>query len=345
MIEDKVCTIPVLYNRTLEKNIPFSTIFELTHRCNLRCRQCYITNDEHRELNLVEIKNILDQLAAANTLFLTFTGGEILTRKDFFDIAGYARQKGFAIKLFTNGTLINKAVASKMADIHPVSVGISIYGADAKTHEYYTRVPGSFKKSIQALRYLKQSGVTTVMKILVMKRNATQMTAILNLARDTGAIPQADPNLFPKNNGDLTPLRHRISETQLYNFYCGEVREVSNNKPPYSPGSMICRAGRDICSISPSGVVYPCLSLPVPLGSLREQTFNDIWNGDEVKKLRGYHFEDLANCINCVDKDHCFRCFGTALLQAGDLLAAPESSCVVARIRHRVSIERGKCQG
>lgn len=346
MIEDNICTIPALYNRTIGKNIPLSTVFELTHHCNLRCRQCYIVDSELKELDFNEIKDILDQLAAANTLFLTFTGGEITVREDFFDIAGYAKQKGFAIKLFTNGTLIDKAVASSIAGNHPISVGISIYGADAKTHEYYTRVPGSFERSIQALRYLKQFGVTTVMKILVMKRNASQMTEILNLARDIGAIPQADPNISPKNNGDLSPLRHRISQTQLYNFYCGEVREDSNsNHPKYSSDSMICRAGRDICAISPWGAIYPCLSLPLPLGNLRKKSFSEIWTGAEIKKFREYRFRDLVNCIDCVDKDHCFRCFGIALLEAGDLLAAPESSCLVARIRHRVSIERGKLQG
>lgn len=346
MIEDNACTIPDLYTRTIGQNIPFSTIFELTYRCNLRCRQCYIVPENRKELGYDEITGILDQLAAANTLFLTLTGGEIMMRGDFLDIARYAKNKGFALKLFSNGTLIDEAAAARIAEIHPISVGISIYGAEDETHEYYTREPGSFQRSIQSLRYLRESGVKTVMKILVMKRNAAQMTAMLDLARKLDAIPQADVNIAPKNNGDIGPLAHRISDDQLYNFYYNETRkDDTNTQHRYNADSIMCRAARDVCAISPYGDVYPCVSLPLTLGNLRENRFGDIWQGEKAEIFRGYRFKDLRDCQGCIDMDHCLKCWGFALLEAGDLLAAPDSNCRIARIRHRVSKERGKIRG
>lgn len=45
------------------------------------------------------VKDILDQLAEAGTLFLNLSGGEIFLRDDFFVIAEYARKRNFVLRL------------------------------------------------------------------------------------------------------------------------------------------------------------------------------------------------------------------------------------------------------
>ncbi len=63
----------------IEKNyIPITGSFELTWKCNLKCRFCYQCSDSKDELSLAEIKKILDELAGLGCLFLSFTGGEPL---------------------------------------------------------------------------------------------------------------------------------------------------------------------------------------------------------------------------------------------------------------------------
>lgn len=65
----------------------YSVIFELTPRCNLNCVHCYL-NEHHasNELSYDEIIEIIDLLFEKEVLFLTFTGGDIFTRRDFLDI-------------------------------------------------------------------------------------------------------------------------------------------------------------------------------------------------------------------------------------------------------------------
>ena len=72
------------------------------------------------ELSTEEHYRLLDQLADAGCLWLLFTGGEIFARRDFLDIYTYAKQKGFLITLFTNGTLITPRIADDARRVAPV---------------------------------------------------------------------------------------------------------------------------------------------------------------------------------------------------------------------------------
>ncbi|MBM4284566.1 MAG: radical SAM protein [Deltaproteobacteria bacterium] len=99
-----------VYQKAREHLIPLSVHFDLTYRCHQRCIHCYIPEAWRRgegpgpELTTHQIKNILDQLADAGTFFLTFSGGEIFLREDFFEILCYARDLNFSISLMTSGT-------------------------------------------------------------------------------------------------------------------------------------------------------------------------------------------------------------------------------------------------
>lgn len=77
----------------------YSVIFELTPRCNFNCVHCYL-HDHHvsNELPYNAIIQIIDILYEKEVLFITFTGGDIFTRKDFLDIYSYAKKKGFIIE-------------------------------------------------------------------------------------------------------------------------------------------------------------------------------------------------------------------------------------------------------
>ena len=106
------------------------------------------------ELTTAECLHVVDQLADLGVFNLALSGGEILVRRDLFEIAEYARSKRFLLRLFTNGTLIKPANADRIAALHPFAVEISVYGADAATHDAITQCPGSFAATLRALHLL-----------------------------------------------------------------------------------------------------------------------------------------------------------------------------------------------
>src|SRR5437867_6064129 len=100
--------------KALELGVPLSAQMDLTFRCNERCIHCYLDHEDHGEMATAEIKDVLDQLAEAGTFFLTLSGGEILLRKDFFEILEYARGLLFNVKLKTNAILIGEKEARRI---------------------------------------------------------------------------------------------------------------------------------------------------------------------------------------------------------------------------------------
>ena len=145
--------------KALKLGIPLSVQLDLTYRCNEKCIHCYLDHEDHGEMTTAEIKNLLDQLAEAGVFFLTLSGGEILLRKDFFEILEYARALRFCVKLKTNAVLIRRAQAERIRILGVNSVQISIYSHRPEVHDAITKVPGSLKRSVAAIRFLKATRV------------------------------------------------------------------------------------------------------------------------------------------------------------------------------------------
>jgi MoaA/NifB/PqqE/SkfB family radical SAM enzyme len=109
-----------LKQRALSAAQPLAGYLELTYRCNWRCVFCY--NPRHSDLvglTLAEWTEVLDDLRALGTLSLTLTGGEPLTHPQFLAIASAASARRFAVRIFTNGTLVSDEMADAIATIRP----------------------------------------------------------------------------------------------------------------------------------------------------------------------------------------------------------------------------------
>ncbi|MDD5614268.1 MAG: radical SAM protein, partial [Candidatus Omnitrophica bacterium] len=128
----------------------------LTNKCNLKCRYCYVVPEDKKELSLKEIKNIIDQMFKLKVIFLTFTGGEMFTREDIFEIINYAAGKEMCITLLTNGTYIDKNVARFIKSRQVDVVYLPIYGTSSKIHDFFTQRNGSFDKVISSIKYLQE---------------------------------------------------------------------------------------------------------------------------------------------------------------------------------------------
>lgn len=344
-----------IYRRIKEKAakklIPLDVLFELTYRCNLSCCHCYVIHRKRPELSTDRIKEILDQLAAAGTLFLTLTGGEILTREDFFDIATYAREKGFSLRLFTNSTLIDARVADRVRELYPIAVEISLYGATRATHETITNVPGSYDKTIAAFQLLKERNIRTIMKTVWMKQNFSEFLLMVELAKELGTTPKFSLVISPKNNGSLIPLAYRLSNEELSSFFslmyqnqeeelASQIDELSDRTVGVTQAksqAITCAAGVTHCAISPYGEVFPCIDIPEVAGDLNEMSFQEIWTSSaRLYRLRKKRSTIIPECQNCNLLAQCFRCPGLALREDGSLFSPSSEACRLAKARKEV---------
>jgi len=320
-------------------NIPWRVHFELTHRCNLNCVHCYLApNVSNEEVSLFEVKRILDQVQQMGAMVLTLSGGEIFLRDDLLEIISYAA-KSFLVILLTNGTLITSDIVRRLKKLDVTQVEISLHGANARTHDQITRVPGSHSKTMKALDLLSRDQVPIVIKSSILNQNIHEYPGIEKIASQFGARLSISQFLIPKTDGSTDPLFYRIDnkdrEKYLSPWWAEKSKEINWNGEKGSEISSsrkqeMCNAGRSSCSISPSGMVSPCVTLPLNLGSLREKPFKDIWHtrpSEDLKKLRSATLSDLPQCKNCDISAFCTPCLGVNYLECGNMLSCPAEFC------------------
>ena len=321
--------------KALNLGLPLSVHLDITYRCNERCIHCYLDHDDHGEMTTAEIFNILAQLADAGVFFLSLSGGEVLLRRDFFEIVERARKLLFNVKVKTNGVMIREKQAARLRHLGVEQVQISVYSHRAEVHDAITKLPGSLRRTIRAIRFLKAQGLKVSIANVLMAGNFSDQPGVMALADELGVAYTLDPTITPKMDGDRSILALRIPASDLKQVLhneklVGNVEEFCAPPPP--PGEDImdgfpCSAGHTACYISPYGDVFPCVQFPLPSGNLRRQKFLDIWrHSPQLNEVRSIRARDLPTCSTCAHVGTCSRCPGLAYAE-GNMRGPSTADC------------------
>ncbi|MGA8762200.1 MAG: radical SAM protein [Candidatus Sulfotelmatobacter sp.] len=322
-------------DRALQLGVPLSVQLDLTYRCNERCVHCYLDHDDHGEMTTAEIKHLLREMADAGVFILTLSGGEIFLRKDLFEILECARALTFCIKLKTNAVLIRERQAARIRDLGVESIQVSIYSHRPEVHDAITKIPGSLRRSINAIRFLKSQGLKVVMANVLMTENMHDYHGVRALADELGADCTLDPTVTPMMNGDRSILKLNAGEDALRRLFRDEAF-VGNAEEfcalPAAPDedsmqSLPCSAGHTACYVSPYGDFYPCVQFPLSCGNVRQQRFIDIWrDSEQLREVRSIRLRDLPGCSKCAHGSSCTRCPGLAFME-GDMRGPSTADC------------------
>ena len=321
--------------KALRLGVPLSVHLDVTYRCNERCVHCYLDHDDHGEMTMSEIKDVLLQMSEAGVFFLSLSGGEVMMRRDFLEIVEYARSLMFNVKVKTNAVMIGPAEAKRFRQLGVEQIQISVYSHRAEVHDAITKLPGSLKRTLAAIKLLKSEGLKVTMANVLMTVNMHDSDGVAALARELGAWYTLDPTITPKMDGDVSVLSLRAPSSALQKVFhdeslVGNVEEFCS--PPSSPGEAVmdglpCSAGHSACYISPYGDVYPCVQFPLPSGNVRRQKFLDIWkNSEQLKEVRSIRARDLPVCSTCAHVGTCTRCPGLAYME-GSMRGPSTADC------------------
>lgn len=321
-----------IVKKTMEKNIPLMVQWELTYRCNMKCSHCYcVQNESKEELAFSEIKSVIDALADMQSLYMTFSGGEMLMRDDFFPVAQYAREKGFALRLLTNGTRVTGEIADEIKTLNPLSVEMSLYAVHEGLHDRITGTKGSFENTVQAFQLLHERGVRTKVKSLLMKENAGQLGELKELSLQLGADFVYDMTVIPRDDGNTFPLDLRLDSSGMAEIFRRDDKAVSFEPlQPVNDDTFMCSAGLNNLLISPYGDVYPCVGLKESAGTVREQSIEEILKSTVFQKVRSMKFSELRACPSCDLASYCRRCPGLAAAEDGDYRGPSTAACKLA---------------
>ncbi|OYD13871.1 hypothetical protein CH333_09670 [candidate division WOR-3 bacterium JGI_Cruoil_03_44_89] len=358
------------YGLTLPQNfyMPMMVVWNFTYKCNLRCKHCYedagmLMKGSPNELTTEEKFKVVDDLASNDIPTIFFSGGEPIIKRDFWDVAKYAKEKGMYLSIASNGTLFTKGMAKKAKDIGFGYIAISLDASTPKKHDEFRGVPGMWKRSVEGIRNCLDAGITTCIQYTFTRNNADELPKMLKLREKLGAYKLIVYNYVPVGRGsfemDPTPEQREEAYKVMYDEleaghqvvastapqmgrYCKEYNAdtvilshygSAKNKELGAIAEIIggCGAGRAYCAIQPDGKITPCVYMPkLVVGDLRKQSFKEIWEESPVMISLRDRSDLQGHCATCEYKALCGGCRARAYAYFGDLKGA-DPGCIFNR--------------
>jgi radical SAM protein len=171
---------------------PMLVFWETTRACQLACHHCRASatpNALPGTLTHDEGIDLIDQVVGFGRPYpiLVMTGGDCLLREDLWELVDYAKGKGIPVALSPSVTpMLTDEAIDRIASSGINAVSISLDGARAETHENVRGIPGHFPKTLQAIKRLKDAGLTVQINTTVMRDNVDEMAEIAKILIDLG---------------------------------------------------------------------------------------------------------------------------------------------------------------
>lgn len=319
--------------------VPWYTTIELGLQCNLVCTHCYNFDRKNpmpahlkSQLQPERILSLIDELAEAGTLMLSFTGGEALMHPQLFDFIARARANHLLVKIKSNGTLVTKAIAEKSKKFEVFDYDISLYGKNALEHDWLTRKIGSFDNTIQGIKNLREVDLPVMMNFILHQKNYQSVTSMIKLAKNLNCDYSISTEMTKRYDDSSPQDEVGLSSIQFRELLLSENRayfEASNDEK-----NLQCECARTVCAINHQGDVFPCIGAPIKSGNILESSFKEIWsNSKEFKKIRNLTKEDFSDCNQCELITKCARSSGAAFVNTGNYTGANPQNCQEAEQR------------
>jgi MoaA/NifB/PqqE/SkfB family radical SAM enzyme len=300
----------------------------VTNRCTSYCRHCSSGSgpNAQRTLTNSDFQYILDWAYDAGAQWVEFSGGEPLTLgEDLFEILQYAHQKSLYTSILTNGSLLDEKTAQKFRAVGAARVGISVYGATARTHNDFTQTPYAFSQTLNGIRNAIQTGIETVVNVIVTPQNLNELHHLPSLLDDIdlytfgSIVPAGRGASAPDYSFSETDYEHAI--TKIQRDFTGINHYFMISLYPYSSHELerFCMRPIDEVTINPKGCIIPCCVLPITLrnrlGKIRNRDLAESYaqlSDDPVfywlqqghrsmRQVLQYPSVSMNLCASCID--------------------------------------------
>ena len=312
-----------LFAKAYEKELPISASLEMLDACNLRCEHCYLPEHINSGLTTEQVKYIIDDMKKVGVFTVTLTGGEIFTRKDIFEIIKYIRNKNMRVVLLTNATLLNEIKILQLKELNIAQLSTTVFSMNPQIHDSITGIKGSWKMVMKNLELLKKHEINVQVKTPLMKKNKYDYREIGEYCNEKGFVYRFGARIFKKNDGDESPQILKVPFSDLGDI----IRDYDENEGKnLFDKDITCGALRYNFSVDMRGNVYPCVSYPICVGNVFDDTMETIWNSQLYRNIRNIKKSEVEECKNCELKSYCKRCPAMAYRDKGNFYACDEDA-------------------
>lgn len=286
---------------------------------------------------------MLDDLAEYKVPAVLFSGGEPLVRKDVFELARYARERGLHVVLSTNGTLIDKPTAEKFKELQFAYIGISLDSAIPAIHDEFRGQKGAFERTMRGFRYCVEVGQKVGLRLTLTRHTARDLDRLFDFIETEGIDRACFYHLCPAGRGkdlltlsasesrkavdtiiersaDFVKRGKRIEVLTVDNQVDGVYLYLKMKKENHPRAEQVLEmlkwnggaqnsSGVGIANIDFYGNVHADqFSMFRTFGNVKERKFSDIWqdtSNDIMAGLKNRVDRLEGRCGQCKFKDIC----------------------------------------
>lgn len=344
----------VLSRKCAVLGIPVSGIFELTPRCNLRCKMCYIRLTPEQmapigqERTAEEWLDMGVQARDAGMVFLLLTGGEPTLRADFLQIYEGLADMGLSIAINTNGTLLTPALRELWHRLPPSQVNITLYGTSREDYDALCGNPDAFDAVIDGLHWLKQEGILIHLNTTIVPTNYSKWAELEEFAKNQGLELRMTTYCFPpdrRGGCDSCPEFTRLSPEEAGALIVRDMlyregpeaikKRAADLGSPLQKGCdldvgdpMQCMAGRAQFWMTWDGRMTPCGMLDQPVLHPFDSGFLPAW---EALRQQCQPIRLCPECATCPEAKSCMNCAAVTYTETGRFDGKPEYMCRLNR--------------
>ena len=293
---------------------------ELTNKCPMKCTMCVRTHRMTRPQGFMEMdifKKIIDEIVMINPPFIYHDGfwlhhfGESLLHPNFDKMIKYCSSRGIKAKLSLNPLMLTEDISRRLINAEPSLLFFAMDGHDDESFYKIRGIPKAFNKSKDnVIRFLKlkkssSSNVRVVISMINFTKNMQSIKEMYSFWKQQEGIEDVHLKPFTDWNGEVR---------EITNMTGSDVNGVAAiNKNQKTKGPVECRIPWQMISITWDGDVVPCCydyDKKYVLGNVKNNTLQQIWNGDRIKDLRN----ELRS--NIVENELCRSCLHLSSLSS-----------------------------
>lgn len=336
--------IPVIYEETpMKKDLlitgnnqyitPMHAAIELTYKCNLKCKHCYIESDFERKeaINFESAYKLLNVLHECGVSVIELTGGEPTLYNGFNELLIHATELFDLVGIVTNGTLLTKQILDTLSNNRRnVAVQIDLHGSDKEYIDWFTGGFGVFEREVNAIKEISNMGIILRVAMVVTPLSLSQMRKTATLAKELGATTFGLSPAVPQGRGSDDSL---LFTEQELREYINIMNDLSLEFGDFifhleeSPFTMAasqnhCGAGARSITITPSGEVKICQMSSADLlsfGNIFYDHPETLFGKESANRLSVVQPPNYDSCASCNNISFCFSCINRGLMMAKKL--------------------------
>lgn len=323
------------------KEHPLKQLFwECTLRCNLHCKHCGSDCKKeagYKDMPKEDFFRVLDDVRARvdpHKVFVIVTGGEPLMRDDLETCGRVFYEKGFPWGMVTNGLFLSEERFSKLLNAGLHTMTISLDGLEDE-HNWMRGNALSYKRAINAIRMLVESGIVFDVVTCINKHNFADKSKIRDMLVNMGVKRWRIFTVFPvgraADNNDLQLSNEEFRQLLDFIKQCRKSGQIDLS---YGCEGFLgayeglvrnhfyrCYAGVSVASVLIDGSISACPSIRADYhqGNIYKDNMMDVWN-NKFQQFRNREWMRKDQCLSCSFFRYC-RGNGMHLRdEKGDLL-------------------------